>query len=362
MSSNTHEARELLRLFKCVVDTGTDVLAAFAKVSFYRHSTEILNNFLMTKNMKYCTSGNLKSYYVVSAHQPVCNVTRKRCMDNWIFKTFYDDSGPENTGHIVRNSRDIVQVCLHKYITRNIAIEELDISTITFLLRNLAILSLNETTSLNIITKTRNQICHAYSMNCYTMASMHTAWSDLENALVDLTDPPYKRILRKQVKFLRKAELEKEEITELKNNVDRVLLEVKTSSDNNVGYLIGMETRLENKSINNTEDIKQHTTEETSYFAAQAQQALSENIQNTEQKLLQKVQSSSNDNVLYLVGMENRLENKLINNTEDIKQHTTEETSYFATQMQQTLSEKIQYTGDILQKRLEPNCMKTFQR
>lgn len=113
-----------------------------------------------------------------------------------------------------------------------------------------------------------------------------------------------------------------------------------------------METRLENKSINNTEDIKQHTTEETSYFAAQAQQALSENIQNTEEKLLQKVQSSSNDNVLYLVGMENRLENKSINNTEDIKQHTTEETSLFATQIQQTLSEKIQNTGDIVQKEI----------
>lgn len=43
-----------------------------------------------------------------------------------------------------------------------------------------------------------------------------------------------------------------------------------------------MEGRLECLSINNTTDIKQHTTEQTSVSAAETQQALSEKIQNTE--------------------------------------------------------------------------------
>ncbi|OPL20228.1 hypothetical protein AM593_08557, partial [Mytilus galloprovincialis] len=46
-----------------------------------------------------------------------------------------------------------------------------------------------------------------------------------------------------------------------------------------------MESRLENMSITNTEDIKHHTTEQTNFVATQAQHAMSEKIQNTEEKL-----------------------------------------------------------------------------
>lgn len=61
--------------------------------------------------------------------------------------------------------------------------------------------------------------------------------------------------------------------------------EVKASYNNNFECLIGMENRLENKAIHSTEDIKQHTTEQARYSAARVQHSLSETIQNTEENL-----------------------------------------------------------------------------
>ncbi|VDI17064.1 Hypothetical predicted protein [Mytilus galloprovincialis] len=120
------------------------------------------------------------------------------------------------------------------------------------------------------------------------MAFFNTTWTELENALVDLVDPSFKRIIRKDIKQLRKADLEKEEITELMKNVEEVkigLEAVESSCNNNINHFKGMESRLENMSITNTEDIKHHTTEQTNFVATQAQHAMSEKIQNTEEKL-----------------------------------------------------------------------------
>ncbi|XP_052086378.1 uncharacterized protein LOC127723680 isoform X2 [Mytilus californianus] len=288
MSTNTPEARDLLRLYKCVVDTGTDVLTAFAKYKLLPTYNGNFKQYLDDKKHELFHLWQSQKLLCCACPAAGCNLKRMSHMSNWIFKKIYEDNGTENRGHIVRNSRNIVQVCLHKYVTRNIAIHELDISTISFLLRNLAILSQNETTSLDIITTTRSQICHAYSMNCYPMALLNTAWTELENALIDLVDPSFKRIIRKEIKQLRKADLEKEEITELMKNAEEVnivLVELKSSCNNNFKHFKGMESRLTNMSFNNTEDIKQHTTEQTRVLATQAQQALSEKIQNTEEKL-----------------------------------------------------------------------------
>ncbi|CAC5380206.1 unnamed protein product [Mytilus coruscus] len=159
-------------------------------------------------------------------------------MDNWIFRKLYDDSGNEDKVHIVRNNGRVSQVCLHKYITRNIAIHELDISAISFLLRNLGLLSQNETTALDTVATARSKICHAHSMKCYSIIELNTVWNELENALVDLADPFYKRIIRNQIKGLQKVYLEKEEITDLLKRVAEVnvgIIEVKNcmSSNNN---------------------------------------------------------------------------------------------------------------------------------
>ncbi|VDI22301.1 Hypothetical predicted protein, partial [Mytilus galloprovincialis] len=289
MSTSTPESRELLRLYKCVVETGTGVLTAFAQNKLLAAYNGNFKQFLDDKKHELFHLWQSKKLSCCECPPAGYIFKRMSNMDNWIFKKFYADNGPENRSHIKRKGRDVVQVCLHKYVTQNIAIHELDISAISFLLRNLIILSANETTTLDIITTTRSKICHAYSFKCYSMTLLNTTWTELENALVDLTDPSYKWSTRQQIKYLRKINLEKEEITELLSKVEEVLREVKSRSNNNADYLNCMETRLRNESINNTDAINQHTTEETSYYAAQAQQALSEKIQHTGENIHKEV-------------------------------------------------------------------------
>ncbi|XP_071144026.1 uncharacterized protein [Mytilus edulis] len=306
MSTSTPESRELLRLYKCVVETGTGVLTAFAQNKLLAAYNGNIKQFLDDKKHELFHLWQSKKLSCCGCPPAGYNFKRMSHMDNWIFKKLYAGNGPENRSHILRNGRDVVQVCLHKYVTQNIAIHELDISAISFLLRNLIILSANETTTLDIITTTRSKICHAYSIKCYPMTLLNTTWTELENALVDLADPSYKVIIRQQIKYLRKVDLEKEEITKLISNVEEVLQEVKSSSNNNVAYLHGMETRLINKSIRNTDAIKRHTTEETNYYAAQAQKALSEKIQNTEENLQKEVKEvkKSQENSYQKIGTE----------------------------------------------------------
>lgn len=222
MSTSSREAHELLRLFKCVVDTGTDVLAAFAKVKLLPTFHGNFKLFLDDKKHEIFHMWQSKKLSCCECPPAGYNLKRKSHINTWIFQKIYDDSGLEERRHIVHNSGNVVQVCLHKYVSRNIAIDELDISVISFLLRNLAVLSQNETTSLDTITTTRSQVCHAYSMNCFPLIFLNTAWTALEHALVDLADPSYKAMTRKQIKYLRKVDLEKEEITELLKDVNKI--------------------------------------------------------------------------------------------------------------------------------------------
>ncbi|XP_052086369.1 uncharacterized protein LOC127723673 [Mytilus californianus] len=262
MSNSTREAQELLRLFKCVVDTGTDVLAAFAKVKLLPTFNGNFKQFLDDKKHEIFHLWQSKKLSCCECPPAGYNFKRKSHMDNWIFKKIYDDSGPEERRHIIRNSGNVVQVCLHKYITRNIAIDELDISVISFLLRNLSVLSQNETSSLDTITTTRSQICHAYSMNCLPLIFLNTAWTALENVLVDLADPSYKGMTRKQIKYLRKVDLEKEEITELTKHVEElniVLHEVFDIQKVNNGIIKNGFTNCENQILKAKKEIIQNT-------------------------------------------------------------------------------------------------------
>ncbi|CAG2228689.1 unnamed protein product [Mytilus edulis] len=238
MSTNTPEERELLRLYKCVVDTGTDVLTAFAKYKLLPTYNGNVKQYLNDKKHELFHLWKSRKLLCCECPPVGCNHKRTGHMPTWIFQKLYDDTGPEERTHIVRNNRTIVQVCLHKYVTRNIAIHELDFSTILFLLRNLGVLSQNETASLDLITTTRSQICHAYSMNSFTMAFLNTTWTKLENALVDLVDPPFKRIIRNDIKQLREADLKKERITVLMKNVEEVKLIVSIFKDNALNILL----------------------------------------------------------------------------------------------------------------------------
>ncbi|XP_071144027.1 uncharacterized protein [Mytilus edulis] len=306
MSTNTPEAQELLRLYKCVIDTGADVLVPFAEDKLLKTYSGNFERFLDDKKHDLFHLWHSKKLLCCACLPAGCTLKRTGHMDNWIFEKLYDDVGIEHTGHIIRNSGKVVQMCLHKYVKRNIGIHELDTVALSFLLQNFATLLPNEDTALVTIKRNRNKICHAHSANCYDMTFLNTAWTELEKSLVDLTSPSYKGVMKKQIKYLRKVDLEKEEIMELLSNVEKVLQEVKSSSNNNVANINGMETRLRKELTNKTDAINQHTTEETSHYAAQAQQAISEKIQNTEEHLHKEMKEvrKSQENSYQKIGSE----------------------------------------------------------
>ncbi|VDI18935.1 Hypothetical predicted protein [Mytilus galloprovincialis] len=223
MSTNAREAQEFLRLFKCVVDTGADVLVPFTKNKLLTSYNGNFERFLDDKKHELFHLWHSKRLLCCACPPAGCILKRTGHMDNWIFKKMYDDSGYEEGGHITRKNGKVEQLCVHKYVTRNIGIHELDIIALSFLLRNLANLLPNETTALDTIRTNRSMICHAYSTNCFNMALLNKAWSELDTALVDLTDPSYKGVIKKQIKYLRMVELEKEEITELMTNVEEAI-------------------------------------------------------------------------------------------------------------------------------------------
>lgn len=222
MSTNTKEEQELLRLFKCVVDTGADVLVPFAEHKLLHLYNGNFERFLDDKKHEIFHLWQSKKLLCCECPPAGCKLKRTGHMENWIFKKIYDNNGHEDGGHVVKSRGQVVQMCLHKYVTRTIGIHELDIIALAFFLRNLATLLPNENAALDTITTCRGQICHAYSMNCYHMVVLNTAWTELENALVDLTNPSYKGVIKKQVKYLRKVEIDKEEITELLKYVQDV--------------------------------------------------------------------------------------------------------------------------------------------
>lgn len=223
MDTNTWESHELLCLFKCTVDTGTDVLSAFAS---YKLLPKYDGSFeLFLDDTKH------EIFHLWYPHRSVCCACpREGCilkrtgnMDNSIFEQMYDDTGSEVKEHIIKHREKIVNVCLHKYRTRNISIQELDIRALSFLLRNLVHLPQNEAKALDTIATYISKICHAYFTSSHSEFELNTAWIDLENALVCLADSDYRWLIRKQIKCLHKVNLEKEEKTQLLTKMKEVI-------------------------------------------------------------------------------------------------------------------------------------------
>lgn len=204
-----------MQLFKCVVDTRTAVLAAYADGKLLSQYGGSFERFLDDKKHEIFHLWHSKKALCCACPSIGCIRRRTGNMDIWIFKKLYDESGPEDKGHIVRNGGRIEQVCLHKYIPQHIAIYELDISAISFLLRNLTTLSPTEKTALDNISTYRRDICHACSTKCYTMSEINTAWTELENAFGELVDRHYKRFVPEQIRKSRDIDLKEDAITEL---------------------------------------------------------------------------------------------------------------------------------------------------
>ncbi|VDH97270.1 Hypothetical predicted protein [Mytilus galloprovincialis] len=222
MASSACEQRELMKLFKCVLDTGIDVLSAFFTLKvlslpqYGGHFTQFLEkekHFLYHKWEKNRTT-------CCACPKIGCSIGRSTNMKNWIFQILYEANGTEDPAHVIKQGACLQQLCLHKFETKTIAAHELDITVLSFLLRLFANMSASEDLSLDSVNFCRNSICHARSTNCFSMAELNIMWTDLETHLVNLSDLPYQRIIQKQIQNCRKYEIDKAEIAELSNRIN----------------------------------------------------------------------------------------------------------------------------------------------
>lgn len=218
MSTNTREAQEFLRIFKYVVETGTEVISSFAIRRLLPKYNGDFRQFLADKRHEIFHLRKTKIITCCGCHQTGCILRRTPKMENWIFDKIYDNTGHEDASHIIHRGGKIAQACLHKFVPRTIAINELDIGALSFLLQNLAILSQKEHAALGTIKEIRSNIVNASSTNCYPIAVLNDAWTKLENALVDIADPSYKSVIHREIMDLRNVGLEKEEKQELLKN------------------------------------------------------------------------------------------------------------------------------------------------
>lgn len=223
MASSTCEQRELLKLFKCIIDTGNEVLCAFfdMKVLSVPKYGGNFSKFLEEEKHFFFHQWEQKKVMCCACPQFGCSIGRITKMKTWIFQKLYEANGIEDPTHIIKHRGCIQQLCLHKFVARKITVHELDISILAFFLRIFATkcMSACENSSLDIVCSCRSSICHSWSSKCFSMADLNNMWKDLETHLVNLSDVRYQRIVGKQIQAFRKLEIDREEIAELTQHI-----------------------------------------------------------------------------------------------------------------------------------------------
>lgn len=224
MSSCTREQKELMKLFKCVLDTGNEVISAFfdfqvlSKPQYGGNMVKLLD---LEKHFLY-HQWEPKKTMCCACPKAGCSIKRMSKMETWIFQKLYDSTGLEDPTHVIKHGGCVQQICLHKFVSKNISVHMLDISVLSFLLRIMARMSISEKSSLNTVSLCRSRICHAWSSKCFQLTELNELWRDLETHLMNLSEVRYRRIVQKQIQTFRKLEIDREEIVELSKQITYV--------------------------------------------------------------------------------------------------------------------------------------------
>lgn len=125
MGSYTYEQKDLMKLFKCVIDTGTEVLFAFfdlkvlSKTPYGGNFNKLLK---LEKHFLY-HQWEPKKTMCCACPNAGCSIKRINKMEPWIFQKLYDTSGIEDATHVIKHGGCIQQLCLHKYEAKILALE-----------------------------------------------------------------------------------------------------------------------------------------------------------------------------------------------------------------------------------------------
>lgn len=184
---------EIVRLFKCYVETVTDFICEYADSKILQPSRKTLQSFLEDEKHFFYHQLDGKPIPCCECPPHGCFIGRQRKMDKNMFLSLYDSSGTIEAGHRIISGGSVQQECIHKYIAKNIDIEDLDITMLCYMLLTKASITAVEKGHIEMVKKYRNEICHIWTENNYTSTHINTIWSELEGALIGLTTKSAKK-------------------------------------------------------------------------------------------------------------------------------------------------------------------------
>ncbi|CAG2204068.1 unnamed protein product [Mytilus edulis] len=230
MTMGDDRSDDHLKIFKCLVDTGADVLRS----TFER---KVLNNNAITFE-QYLDNVKHQFYHQFekNRNKPCCsrsphvNCNVNGYMDKKIFEKVYNKTSELDT-----------RQCLDRFkVKGGVSTDELDLSDLNFFLWNSNMLSPQEKQSLQTIMTIRSYICHPQSTHCYSITELENVWLSLENDILLFAEPyRYKKMVTLQITTLKKYkinELESKSIinemaTESEKIIREIKLEVQTRND-----------------------------------------------------------------------------------------------------------------------------------
>ncbi|CAC5423951.1 unnamed protein product [Mytilus coruscus] len=131
--------------------------------------------------------------------------SEQRKIEAHVFNKVYEFKKERiNKSHTVKNGMTN-QKCLHAIHTRNVILDDLDLSDLNYFIWTKGKLIPQETAAIKIIMDTRNRICHPSSTTCIGLYELNNMWTELENAILDLSQPErYKNMVKCALKVIEK--------------------------------------------------------------------------------------------------------------------------------------------------------------
>lgn len=210
MATNTSENQKLLRLLQFVFKIGDTVLIQLASDKILPKYNNNFQWFLIKE--KHEIFHLLQPQLLCCECSPaVSNLNQKSIEGIKLFEQLYEDTDPDDRRYNICVKERNVPVCLHKYKPRNISVDELEMSVLSFLLMNFAHLSSTGKNALNTITFYKNELCNLYSSNCFTKFSLDTTWNELKNAFLIIMPLSLTRVVQYEINNCPTLDLTKED-------------------------------------------------------------------------------------------------------------------------------------------------------
>lgn len=215
----------LLLLFKCIIDTGAEVLRDFTanKIKTKFGSEEFSFALEKTKHYFY-HQRDKKNVPCCECPSHGCNIKTIGKTDKSIYEKWYIYKSSINLplGHVIRNGSKIVQNCICLYTADAIMLNDLDLSELNVFLNGLHAIDSHtiynsESIFIQEIMTVCGKICHAVNSKTFTEVELTNLWDTFTNALCNLYpgDLNHVKWLKKSIDVSRKNSLSQKEVQDI---------------------------------------------------------------------------------------------------------------------------------------------------